>query len=79
MGVVWFKISKATFPVAPDITTLVAEGPTATAVTPVLVIVTAPVAPDTPIPVPATLEVTPVLATVIAPFAPASVIHLQRF
>ena len=73
MGVVWFKISKPTFPVAPVTTTLVAEGAAEAAVTPVLVTVTAPVAPDTPIPVPATLEVTPVLATVIAPPAPASV------
>ena len=36
-------------------------------VTPLFVIVTAPVAPDTLMPVPATLEVTPVLAMLIVP------------
>ena len=38
------------------------------AVTPLFVIVTAPVAPDTPMPVPATADVTPVLVIVLIPF-----------
>ena len=41
-------------------------------VTPELVIVTAPVAPETEIPVPATLEVTPVLVIVIVSVAEAT-------
>ena len=42
-------------------------------VTPLLVIVTAPVAPETPIPVPATADVTPALVIVIEPAALATV------